>query len=1025
MSTQNRKSRTLSQWSLIWLATIVSYGLLGSACLALGSIAGTGSPFWLPSGLVVAVSLKYGYRALPGVFIGQVLFALIFEPGPVAAALALGVGNVLEGALVAGVAPRMMQGDDPLGSVRNFFALFAALSMGGTVNAAIGSLSLLASGLIPNIALGHVMLSWGTGDIGGALIVAPVLFAWWNPHNRGWLDRRLIEYLCLIAAVTGVSYLVFGEKYQHANMPLAFVLMPLLLWAALRFGSRGCTLINALTIGIVIWGTAHGYGPFGADSAVDALLFIQSFTSVIVITSLVMLIVNQERNRAVDALRHRTDSLEATVMQRTQELTVELNERKQAQASVIESRALLQTIIDTAPMRVFWKDRELRYLGCNPTFAQDAGKSSAAALIGKDDYEMSWAAHADQYRADDLRVMESGLAELSYEEPQTTPDGKTIWLRTSKTPLRNQDQEVIGILGTYEDVTELKRAEANLREKDEKLRALFKLSRLGIALAKMDGGFVEVNDAFLRITGYDTDELLSLDYWALTPREYEADEQAQLKSLRETGAYGPYEKEYIRKDGRRISIRLNGVMVHGSDQKPYIWSVVEDMTGEKQKELQIWRQANFDPLTELPNRRMFQDRLSQEAKRADRGGLPMAVLMIDLDRFKEVNDTLGHDRGDQLLIKAARRIQSCVRESDSVARIGGDEFAAILPDLDNAAACSRIAQEIIDRLSDSFELGEQRVFVSASIGITFYPDDSAQLEGLLKNADQAMYAAKAAGRNRFAFFKPAMQERALARLRLATELREALTANQFRVFYQPIVNLRDGSIVKAEALLRWQHPVLGAVSPAEFIPVAEETRLIVPIGDWVFEQVVRQVKQWRDRGNPDFQISINKSPVQIRNDPPQSWAERLQAHGVEGNSIVVEITEGILLNAETNVNNKLLRFRDAGIQVAIDDFGTGYSSLAYLKEFDIDYLKIDQSFVRDLGTDPNDLALCEAIIVMSHKLGLKVIAEGVESEQQRRILQIAGCDYAQGYLFSRPIPPEEFEVLLQHQNDARQSVHLG
>ena len=443
--------------------------------------------------------------------------------------------------------------------------------------------------------------------------------------------------------------------------------------------------------------------------------------------------------------------------------------------------------------------------------------------------------------------------------------------------------------------------------------------------------------------------------------------------------------------------------------------VSQDITEKKRSEETIWQQANFDPLTDLPNRRMFQDRLEQELKKSHRDKSPLALMFIDLDKFKEVNDTMGHDKGDILLVEAARRIAQCVRESDTVARIGGDEFTVILSELDDTSSVERIAQSIIDALVAPFQLDEDVAFVSASIGITLYPNDATNLEMLMSNADQAMYASKSAGRNRFSYFTHSLQEAALNRMHLINDLRSALSGDQLRLHYHPIVELDSGSIHKAEALLRWQHPERGLINPAEFVMLAEESGMIIDIGNWVFREAVQQVQRLRAIHHPEFQISVNKSPVQFRNDERhfQDWIPHLQQLGLPGQCISIEITEGLLLDATATVKSKLLDLRDAGIQVALDDFGTGYSSLSYLKKFDIDYIKIDRSFVRNLTATSNDMALCEAIIVMAHKLGLKVIAEGIETATQRHLLTAAGCDYGQGYFFSRPVPSHEFETLLK------------
>lgn len=430
----------------------------------------------------------------------------------------------------------------------------------------------------------------------------------------------------------------------------------------------------------------------------------------------------------------------------------------------------------------------------------------------------------------------------------------------------------------------------------------------------------------------------------------------------------------------------------------------------------MWSHAYYDLLTKLPNRRLFRDRLQQDIKKTHRAGLSLALMFIDLDMFKEVNDTLGHDVGDLLLVDVARRLSNCVRNSDTVARISGDEFTVILPELIETNRAESVAQNIIHALTQPFCIGKETIYISASVGITLYPNDAAELENLLKNADQAMYAAKNQGRNRFSYFTSKMQEEAQNRMLLIKDLRDALPANQFKVYFQPIVEMANGRIVKAEALIRWFHPERGMVSPAKFIPLAEETGLINDIGDWVFKEAAQWMSRWQKQGYGCVQVSINKSPKQFSAvNTNQDWLDHLQQINLSTDCIVVEITEGLLLNERNDITEKLLQFRDAGIQVAIDDFGTGYSSLSYLKKFDIDFLKIDQSFVRDLATDPNDLALSEAIIVMAHKLGIKVIAEGVETTEQRDMLAAAGCDYAQGYLFAKPMPAEEFEALLAKQ----------
>jgi diguanylate cyclase (GGDEF)-like protein/PAS domain S-box-containing protein len=445
------------------------------------------------------------------------------------------------------------------------------------------------------------------------------------------------------------------------------------------------------------------------------------------------------------------------------------------------------------------------------------------------------------------------------------------------------------------------------------------------------------------------------------------------------------------------------------------YGIAHDITEHKRTEALIWQQANYDALTGLPNRRLLHDRWMQAVKNQQRGGQGLALLMIDLDHFKDVNDSLGHARGDDLLTEAAQRISNCLRASDTVARLGGDEFAVILTDLGLPAHAGEVAQKIVDSMSQPFALGADQVFVSASVGVTYSAEAPDQIDELFKQADQSMYVAKAQGRNGYVFYTPDLQLHPQTRLQITSDLHVALAKNQLFLVYQPIVDLTTGEITKAEALLRWQHPKRGLISPTEFIPLAESSGLIVEIGEWVFRQAAKQVSEWRTNLSPQIQIAVNKSPLQFhnRNASPQHWMDHLRELGVSGDAIVVEITEGLLLDASTQVQEQLVAMRDTGMKVSLDDFGTGYSSLSYLQRYDIDFIKIDQSFVRDLHADSRNMALCKAIISMAHALGMKVVAEGVETPEQRDLLTQAGCDYGQGYLFSRPLSVSAMEVLLQ------------
>jgi len=665
-----------------------------------------------------------------------------------------------------------------------------------------------------------------------------------------------------------------------------------------------------------------------------------------------------------------------------------------------------RALLDNFPFAVWLKDKNCHYLAVNRAFTESFSPA-LERVIGKSDYDIFPREIAEKHRRDDLEVM-SSKQQKNLDEAVHLGD-KTLWMETYTAPLLGEKNEVLGTVGFTRDISRRKAAE----EAQQLAGLVFDNSGEAMLVTDKDNKILNVNSAFCAMTGYSREEVLGQDPKILASGEHDAAfYQAMWQAICTTGQWRG-EIKNRRKSGECFVEEISIDTIFDADGKPLRRvALFSDITQRKQTEEQIWRQANFDALTGLPNRRMAREQLEHEIKKALRTEQHLAVLMLDLDRFKEVNDTLGHEIGDELLQHAARRLEACVRESDTVGRLGGDEFVVILTALESISSPTRVAKKIIEQMGLPFDLRDQQVYVSASVGITLYPDDGKELSHLLRNADQAMYAAKNKGRNCYSFFTQSMQAELNKRAAMMNDLRGAVARQEFTLLYQPIVELTSGCVHKAEALLRWRHPQQGMVSPAQFVPVAEQSGLINTIGDWVFQNAVAQAAIWRQTLQADFQISINKSPVQfldVRHDPAD-WINYISAYGLPGAALTVEITEGLLLEASPKTAEHLLTFRDAGIQVAIDDFGTGYSALSYLKKFDIDYLKIDQSFVRNLSADSSDLVLCEAIIVMAHKLGLRVIAEGVETPLQRELLTSIGCDYGQGYLFSKPLPPDEFEV---------------
>lgn len=565
---------------------------------------------------------------------------------------------------------------------------------------------------------------------------------------------------------------------------------------------------------------------------------------------------------------------------------------------------------------------------------------------------------------------------------------------------------------------------AALERSEERFRRIVHSAEEGIWELDATALTSFVNPKMALMLGYRIEEMLGQPLVAFMDQEGRAilERNIAQRQQGQQGRAGRHEFKFLRNGGAEMWATLvTKPIFDGAGAYLGALALVNDITESRASSERIWRHANFDALTGLPNQHMFVDRLRNEARKAKREGRFLALLVIDIDQFQRVSDSLGRDKGDLLLSDAARRIAASIRASDAVARVNGNQFAVILSGFEQLAAIERVAQEIIDALVRPFALDGEHAQVSASVGIALYPADAGEADSLLRHAGSAMHAARqagagagtGAGAGRYAYYTPAVQAAAQLRLRTTSDLRLALQAGQLEIHYQPIVELCSGAILRAEALLRWRHPQRGLLSPVDFLQYAESGGLIAEIGDWVLREAVRQVKYWQQTLDPGFQICINKSPLEFRSDAAfyQGWAEHMAQQGLLARSIVIDITEGVLLDETRGVPERLRQLRAMGLELALDDFGTGYASLACLRNFDIDYLKIDPSFVHAMAD--GELALCEAIIALAHKLGLRVVAEGVETEQQRALLAGAGCDDAQGHLFSPALLPQQLALLIK------------
>jgi diguanylate cyclase (GGDEF)-like protein/PAS domain S-box-containing protein len=556
-------------------------------------------------------------------------------------------------------------------------------------------------------------------------------------------------------------------------------------------------------------------------------------------------------------------------------------------------------------------------------------------------------------------------------------------------------------------------AEAALRHAEARYRDMVENASDIIYVHDLHGTLLAVNTTAERLSGYTRAEIVGESLARFLAPESWAVVQAVLsEDVREDRQFKPFEIDLRRKDGTLLPVEVNARLLCDDGKPVAVEGIARDITERRRAEATIRHMAFYDALTGLPNRVLFNDYLRNALALAKRHERSLAVLFIDLDRFKFINDSLGHHTGDLLLQAVTQRLTECVREGDTVARMGGDEFTILLPDVDGAPDAADVAQRLLNALLSPFLIGSSELFVSTSIGISMYPTDGDDAETLLKHADTAMYRAKDQGRNGYQFYVPAMNLATHKQYKLEQRLRRALEREEFQVFYQPRVELASCVLVGVEALLRWQHPDLGLIGPDDFITLAEETGLIVPIGEWVLRTACMQAKAWHATHGALFRVAVNLSARQLQQvDLTEHVAAVLEETGLDAGLLEFEITESMaMLNAQRTVV-VLRALKDLGVHLSVDDFGTGYSSLSYLKQLSLDTLKIDQSFVHDLAGAANDTAIAEAIIALAHTLNLSVTAEGVETEQQLRFLQNHGCDEAQGYLIGRPMPSNQFEEL--------------
>lgn len=618
------------------------------------------------------------------------------------------------------------------------------------------------------------------------------------------------------------------------------------------------------------------------------------------------------------------------------------------------------------------------------------------------------------------RVDQAYQAALATRQPyevehrMVMPDGRIKQIRERGETFYDEAGKPLRSIGTAQDITDIRLLESQM----QLLGSAFHHSGEAIMITDHNNRILTVNAAFTMLTGYSQEEVAGQDPRLLSAGRTSREDYKRMWAAIKEKSFWQGEIWDRRKDGG-VYPKWLSVSVIRDEQGDIRYHIAHftDVSTERATEAKIHYMAHHDMLTGLNNRFSLKDRLEHALAVARRESARVALLFIDLDRFKVINDTLGHHVGDELLIHVSRRLRQCVRESDLVARLGGDEFVVMLSGIEHSSSVAMVAEKLVMRVAEPYPVGAHTLYTTPSIGIAIYPMDGEDGETLMRNADAAMYHAKSAGRNNFQFFDAKMNEAAVERLGIEHALRLALGRDEFRLHFQPIINLRTGKVSCVEALIRWQHPERGLLAPGMFIGVAEETGLIQPIGDWVIWAACRQLAAFREAGLTGVKMAINISAIQMRNSDLSVLARGvIEAYSLPPGDLVFEITESVAMEHPDETVRVLDLLRDMGVSLALDDFGTGYSSLSYLRMFALDKLKLDRSFVEEIGQDVDGQVICDATIGLAHNLGLTLVAEGVETEAQLDYLRARGCDLVQGYLFSKPLPAEQVMDFIHQRN---------
>ena len=947
---------------------------------------------WLPAGLSLVALLVGGLRLAPGILVGA--FAAQYSEGGGAWMCAVfALGSTLSAVAGTWLLLRRLGFSRQLDHPRDVLSvILVGAFLSPVIAAAFGATATYYWGHQGSNEWATLWALWWAGDALGVLLLAPLVLCLVSRREIPLVRRPTSLTLVALQLVVG------GYVFALHSSPgaLAYVYLSLALLTAMQLPLTWVAVLSFLTFCAAAGGTLLGSGPFAAADAADSLVSLQVYG---IVYSLATLLVSGLAQRRESVATQLSESLA-----RFQQLTAVSADRYR---EVAENKRFLDALIAAIPTPVLVKDDQHRYVGVNASFCQFF-RNPAEQILGKNDFDFFAPEDAAFYQQTDDEAL-SGHAPLTYERPYTI-GGDIRWMLVRKSGLTRPDGSRVVVLVLI-DVTERRAAEAALRESETRFRDFAAAAGEYVWEADLDGRFTYVSSRVQTIWGYSDHELTGRTPAELMPPgEAERVREWLRHNMRPDGSFNDLEHTIVDRHGETRWVLINAVGTFDTAGKRIGQrGTGRDITDRKTAEARISYLATRDPLTELPNRTLFNDRLEQGIVAARRTGQSLALLFIDLDRFKNINDSLGHQVGDLLLKEVANRMEGCIRKGDTLSRLGGDEFVVTLEGLQQAEDAAQVAAKIIKALSRPCDIAGHTLNTTCSIGISIYPLDADDDRALMKNADTAMYHAKEKGRNNYQFFSPEMNVRAVERHTLETALRAALEREEFQLYYQPQVDMHSGKIVGMEALLRWHHPQRGVLSPGTFMAVAEESGLIEPIGQWALRTACERAKAWQDSGYPALKVAVNVSPRELIR--PREFARGisrvLSSTGLDPRYLELEMTEQLLVqNAEENIA-VLRKLGQEGVRIAVDDFGTGYSSLSYLRQLPIDTIKIDRSFVRDVERDPEDRAIIEAIVAMAHSLGLQVTAEGVETRGQLDALARLGCDEYQGHLFSRALPAVE------------------